>query len=140
VQFASLAVVAMLGCGSASAPAPAYGGEIAPSEIEPVSDGPPFVEPGAMNRRRIAGEKLVIPDDDTLAVARRTGTTLQGLYKYCVDASGAVISVSVVHSTGAPSYDARIMHTMQAWEFKPVVFQGAVIVACSVQSFAFSVR
>ena len=127
----------MLGCGSASSPAPAYGGEVAPSEIKPVTDGPPFVEPVAMNRRRVAGEKLVVPDDVSL---RRSGTILRGMFKYCVDTNGEVSSVSTMQSTGAASYDAQITRTLQAWAFKPVVFQGAVITACSVQTFVFSMR
>jgi hypothetical protein len=139
VRFASVVVVAMLGCGSSS-PSPAYGGEIGPADIKLVSDGPPFVEPVAMNRRRVAGEKLVIPDADTLAAVRQSRTTLRGTFKYCVDQAGAVMSVDVMQSTGVADYDARIARTIHAWAFKPVVFHGAVIVACSPATFVFTAR
>jgi TonB family protein len=137
VRFALVVVVA-LGCGSA--PAPAYGGEVAPSEIKPVTDRPPFVEPVAMNRRRVAGEKLVVPDGDTIAAVRSSGVTLRGTFEYCVDQSGEVSSVSVLQSTGAARYDARIRETIRAWVFKPVVFQGAAIAACSPATFLFTAR
>ncbi len=68
-----------------------------------------------MNRRRLAGEKLVVPDADTLAAVRQSGSTLRGVFKYCVDQAGAVLSVNVMQSTGVANYDARIIGAMRAW-------------------------
>jgi len=62
-----------------------------------------------------------------MEAARKTGQTLQGAFKYCVDDSGQVTNVVTIQSTQVQNYDAKIATAVKKWTFKPVLLEGRAV-------------
>jgi TonB family protein len=59
------------------------------------------------------------------------GAASWGLFKVCVDASGAVTTVSTMRSTGQPEkLDARWMTAIQTWRYTPHQVNGQAVPFC----------
>jgi TonB family protein len=92
--------LALLGATPAAA-----GGEIAEADLEAL---------------RVAGTTAIVPDDATVAALEGAPDRLAATVKVCLTRKGAVKSVKVVESSGAPGYDAEVARTVKAtWQFRP---------------------
>jgi TonB family protein len=124
-------VVALAACGGAASESPHR--SITRADLKATPSGPPMIDPSLMPRT--AGTKLVIPDEQ-LAI----GARLRGAFKYCIDTDGNVTDVRIVQSTQLPGYDQKIVRTIGAWTFQPVVVDGRPTAVCSVATFLFALH
>jgi hypothetical protein len=74
----------------------------------------------SLETNRIAGTKLILPDDKTKKEFRQSKRDkMIGSFKLCIDEQGAVDRVSLLKSTGFAAYDAKIILEMNAWAYRP---------------------
>jgi hypothetical protein len=96
------------------------------------------VPPVQLEPLRIAGEKSIMPDDQTKTELQVAGThRLVGAFKLCLDRAGGVSSVSVLKTTGAPRYDDKILTKMGEWRYKPFVDAGVAVPVCTAVTFIY---
>jgi protein TonB len=101
---------------------------------------PPNVAPTAAEAARIAGEKLIVPDDVTKTEISRSGKDkLIGSYKLCITADGNIKSVNQLKSTGFPAYDSKIQTTIRGeWRYRPFMVNGKAAEVCTAVTFIYS--
>lgn len=102
---------------------------------------PEIVQPTLVEAQRIAGEKLIQPDDSTkIQMARDGRQRIQAQVKMCLSASGDVARTSLVQPSGYPEYDAIILATMQEWKYRPFLVNGEASPVCTQVTFIYSQR
>lgn len=102
---------------------------------------PEMVQPTVVEAQRIAGQKLIQPDDGTrLQMAREGRGRVEARVKMCLSASGDVARTSLVQSSGYAGYDAIILATMQAWKYRPYLRDGEPAPVCTQVTFIYSQR
>lgn len=112
-----------------------------PPPPPPPPPAPPTnVPPTLLEGSRIAGEKQIIPDDVTKTEIMRSGKDkVIGSYKLCLNASGAITSVTQLKSTGFPAYDNKILGKMRGeWKYKPYAVNGRAVPVCTAVTFIYS--
>jgi hypothetical protein len=89
---------------------------------------------------RIAGNKLITPDDDTWAqVASRDLRRIQASFRVCLDEAGAVESVLPFRSSGFAAYDRKIMATIAStWRYAPYKIDDVATAVCTAVTFIYS--
>ncbi len=96
------------------------------------------VAPTALEQMRIAGEKLIVPDDVTKTEISRSGKTkLVATYKICINVNGDVSQVNMLKSSGFPSYDSKISREMRAWKYRPYSVDGQARPVCTSVTFIY---
>lgn len=102
---------------------------------------PPIMPPTAFEQQRIAGNKLIFPDDATKEAIHRAGVTrLMVPMKVCVTRAGDVDVATVLKSSGFPAYDARLVDEVRRWRYTPFVIDGRPTPVCSVVQFVYNQR
>lgn len=97
------------------------------------------VPPVQLESLRIAGEKSIVPDDQTRTELQAAGTQrLVGTFELCLDRAGGVSSVSVVKTTGAARYDEKILTKMGEWRYKPFIDAGVAVPVCTAVTFIYA--
>jgi len=119
--------------GVAGAPPP-------PPPPPPPPAPPQNVPPTLLEGMRIAGEKMIIPDDVTKNEIGRSGKDkVIGSFKICLDLTCKVTSVTQLKSTGFPAYDNKIQAKMRGdWKYKPYAVNGRVVFVCTAVTFIYS--
>ena len=89
---------------------------------------------------RIAGEKMITPDDVTKTEINRSGKSrIIGSFKLCLTIDGAISSVNMLKSTGFPAYDNKILSTIKgSWRYKPYNVNGKAVPVCTAVTFVYS--
>ncbi|HSR96990.1 MAG TPA: protein kinase [Kofleriaceae bacterium] len=120
--------------------APPAGAPAAPSTAPAAAAAPQVITPGALDANRIAGEKEIIPDENTQSEIGRSGQEkVAGSFKLCVAPDGNVTSVSQLKSTGFPAYDSKIQNTIRGkWRYKPFIVDGKATTVCTAVRFVYS--
>jgi len=96
------------------------------------------VAPSVLEQRRIRGAKDILPDPATRAAIARSGRgQIVGSYKLCVDARGAVSSVSSLKSTGFVDYDTKIFRELRQWGYRPYLVNGKPTAVCTSITFIY---
>jgi hypothetical protein len=91
--------------------------------------------------RRIAGNKAIVPDDDTKSAIRDAGVErVQGSFRLCMDETGKVDSVLPLRSTGFAAYDRRIMGGILSWLYSPYMIDGQAVAVCTSVTFIYTQR
>lgn len=99
------------------------------------------VPPQAMEAHRIFGEKLIKPDEDVAKAIQQHGVAqLVGVFKLCIDETGHVTDVTMLRSTRARAYDAKIMRTMKTWVYSPFLNEGRAAPVCTAVTFIYTQR
>jgi hypothetical protein len=111
-----------------------------PVQVTPPPAAPKAVPPAALEAQRIAGEKLIVPDDVTKTEIQRSGKdALSGTFKFCLDAAGNVLSVQIYRPTGFAAYDTKIVSTIQHdWRYRPFLVNGQATPVCTAVTFRYS--
>ena len=101
---------------------------------------PQNVPPTMLEGSRIAGDKMIVPDDVTKTEIQRSGKDrVIGSFKLCITVGGTIQSVNQLKSTGFPSYDARILSTIRgSWRYKPYNVNGKAVPVCTAVTFIYS--
>jgi hypothetical protein len=105
------------------------------------STAPQNVPPTLLEGSRIAGDKVIVPDDATKTEITRAGKEkIIGSFKLCIDATGAVMTVKMLKTTGFADYDAKIIREMNKWAYKPFIVNGKSTPVCTAVTFIYSQR
>jgi len=90
------------------------------------------VRAAAMEKKRIAGSKILVPDDeDKDAILRSRKTRLESVFELCVERTGDVGWILMLQSSGFPRYDARIATGLAGWRFSPFTVDGSPVPVCT---------
>jgi len=100
------------------------------------------VTPKATEAHRVAGTKLIEPDDTTKTALHQVGDgRLIGVFKLCLDAEGNVDHVKVLRSTASVRYDNKIIHTIKTtWRYSPFILDGVATPVCTAVTFIYTQR
>jgi hypothetical protein len=94
-----------------------------------------------MEGKRIAGSRLIVPDDDTKEQIRRyRGQKITGTFRLCVNEAGRVESVLPLRSTGFPAYDRDLLAKMALWIYSPYTINGEPVPVCTSITFIYTQR
>ncbi|HSN26214.1 MAG TPA: energy transducer TonB, partial [Kofleriaceae bacterium] len=105
----------------------------------PMTGDKPAVAPDQLVR--IAGEKLITPDDEDKMRIQNAGIRrLVGAFKVCIDPSGRVEDVQVLRPTGLATYDQRIITEIRHWQYQPYLDDGEPKAVCTAATFIYSQR
>jgi hypothetical protein len=87
---------------------------------------------------RIAGTKLIVPDDKTkVQITMGQKDRYIGSFKLCIDTSGNVSRVNLLKSTGLVDYDAKLQREMWKWRYKPYEVDGKATPVCTAVTFIY---
>lgn len=110
----------------------------------PVPPAPPAVvnvPPSIMSALRISGETQIHPSRVVKNQILDDGKTkVIGTLKICIQASGAVGSVTMLSSTKYPEYDGQLLEAARRWHYRPHLVNGVATPACSAVSFVYSIK
>jgi hypothetical protein len=117
--------------------------EIVPPVVPRSRSGatPIVLAPTVLEQRRIRGTKLVVPNDtESSAMDRARVSRVDGIFRLCIDETGATESVVALRSTGLPTYDRDIILAMRKWAFQPFVVAGRAVPVCTAVTFVYTQR
>lgn len=124
-----------------SPPQPATVAEVLPVPIGPsrLANPPNTISPVTLERRRIAGRAMIVPDDATKDEIMRSGrSSVTGAFKFCLDETGHVESIKQIRSTGYPVYDRKIIGGLRTWAYRPLFTDGKATPVCTSVTFIYS--
>jgi hypothetical protein len=105
----------------------------------PAPSPPKIVAPTLLEPLRLAGTKLIVPDDKTRTAIEASGRTkVIASLKLCLDSTGAVSLVRLLRSSGFVAYDQLLDHEMHGWKYKPYIDGGNAIPVCTAVTFIYS--
>ena len=97
------------------------------------------VAPTALDGRRIAGNKNILPDpEDRRAITRSGKTKLVASYKLSLDIDGNIDTISRLKSSTFPGYDAKIEREMHDWRYRPFLVDGVPAAVCTAVTFIYA--
>lgn len=100
-----------------------------------------FVPPTVFKGLRLTGETQIHPSDlDKTAILRDGKDRVVAVFKTCVTETGAAGAVTLMKSSGYPSYDALIVEGLHAWTYKPYEIGGQRVPACGVVTFIYQIK
>lgn len=111
-----------------------------PPSVAPPPPRPPLnVPPTLLEGSRIAGNKIIVPDDATKAAITDSGKAkIIASFKLCVDPGGAVTTITLLKPSGFAAYDAKLRREMQVWKYKPYLVNGKAVPVCTAVTFIYS--
>jgi TPR repeat protein len=105
------------------------------------TSAPQNVAPMALDALRIAGEKNIVPDDETKNAIGLLGySKLVGSFKLCITMRGDIDSVAMLKSTGFDIYDRIIIDGIYRWRYRPFLVNGKPTPVCTAVTFIYSQR
>ncbi len=119
------------------------GGDVTAPPPPPPPPPPPAppqnVPPTLLEGQRIAGDKMIYPNDVTKTEIMRSGKDrILGSFKLCLTTDGNISSVSQLKSTGFGAYDQKILGEMHNWRYKPYMVNGRAVPVCTAVTFVYS--
>jgi protein TonB len=100
---------------------------------------PQNVPPTMLEGQRIAGNKMIVPNDVTKTEIQRSGKDkVVGSYKLCITVDGNIASINQLKSTGFGAYDAKIQAEMRAWRYRPYMVNGKAVPVCTAVTFIYT--
>jgi periplasmic protein TonB len=92
-----------------------------------------------LDANRSAGDKEILPDETTQSEIARSGMgQINGSFKICVTDDGSINTVSMLKSTGFPSYDVKIQSTIRkTWRYRPIIVSGKPTPVCTAVRFVY---
>ena len=100
---------------------------------------PQNIPPTLLEGNRVAGTKLIAPDDMTkVEIQRALKDKVVASFKLCVTTAGSVASVTMLKSSGFPDYDRKIQLAMRQWAYRPYEVNGQPVPVCTAVTFIYS--
>lgn len=90
-----------------------------------------MVSNAAIEAHRIAGERLIYPDELEIAAMTKTGIGTVAIIKLCLDERGEPSKVSLVRSSGHGNYDVKIATAIAGWRFRPFRMRSTPVPVCT---------
>jgi len=112
---------------------------VAAAPVNAAPSAPQQVAPGALESRRLSGERNIILDGTIMGSITRAGIDkLVSIVKVCVTADGAIASAEQMKNSGFPAYDDGIRATIRnSWKFRPYVVNGTPTPVCTALRFVW---
>ena len=110
---------------------------------EPTDAGPetpPKVVPGStLEALRTSGPSQIQPNPAEWRVLwrRHYRKSVVVFGRYCIDATGRVVTVRLLRDSGYQPFDERITREMSCWTFRPLVVDGTPTGACTTFTILF---
>ncbi|HEX3765305.1 MAG TPA: protein kinase [Kofleriaceae bacterium] len=120
-------------------PAPLPAPLPSPAPPPPAPAATQTVAPTVLDANRISGDKEIIPDETTQSEIARSGIdSIGGSFKICLTEDGSINTVSLLKSTGFPSYDNKIQNTIhKTWRYRPIIVSGKPTPVCTAVRFVY---
>ena len=111
-----------------------------PPPPPPPPQPPQNVPPTMLEGSRIAGDKMITPDDVTKTEIQRSGKDrVIGSFKLCLTVDGSISGVTMLKSTGFGAYDTKIQTKMRGeWRYRPYMVNGKAVPVCTAVTFIYS--
>ncbi len=114
-------------------------GDMGPPPPPPPPSLPKNVPPTSLESYRIAGTKMITPDDaDKTRILDSGNQRVIGSFKLCLDVTGNVTQIRLLKSTGVPGYDAKLAREMAKWRYRPYMLDGRAVPVCTAITFVYS--
>lgn len=111
----------------------------APPPPPPPPAPPQNVAPRVLEALRIAGDTVISPDEATKKQIAASGKArVIASFKLCVTTAGDIEDVSLLKSSGFPSYDVTLDSAMRDWKYKPYLVNGRAVPVCTAVTFIYS--
>lgn len=95
----------------------------------------------AVEGRRIAGSKHIVPDPETKTeISKYHDPRITGTFRLCLDETGSVTQVLPLVSTGFPAYDRDLFAGMNQWRYSPYSLDGEPVPVCTLITFIYTQR
>lgn len=92
-----------------------------------------------LDQERIAGERQIVPDNETKSkISMAHKTQLIGSFKLCMSSSGRIQSVKVLKPTGFNDYDDRLVRRLRDWRYRPFLVNGSAMPVCTAVTFVYA--
>jgi len=117
--------------------------ETLPVPVPPsrLASPPEVIAPSMLELRRIAGSKLLIPDDGIKTQINLSGRTrVTAAFKFCVDERGRIESIHKIKGSGYVDYDREIVEGIRTWAYRPYLVAGKPTAVCTSITFIYSQR
>ena len=109
---------------------------------------PPVMKPpqqrnvtsAVLEQQRIAGNKIIVPDDETAQQIARGDGKVKGVVRLCLGSDGLVRSANIVVSTEFPAYDAKLEREIRNWRYQPYQVDGVATPVCTIVTFLYRQR
>jgi hypothetical protein len=114
-----------------------------PSRRNETPDEPERIELPSLyvEAKRIAGETMLAPDDQTKTDIQRSRIRrITGSFRLCLDKTGHPEQILPIRSTGFPAYDRELILGMQRWAYAPFLDDGKPMAVCTGITFIYSQR
>jgi hypothetical protein len=100
---------------------------------------PHAVPPSVLDQNRIPDRIQTAPDAATRAEMASAGVKRAvGVFKLCVDTTGAVSEIKPIKSTGFPAYDRKIESELRRSRYRPIEVDGKVTPICTSITFIYT--
>ena len=130
-----------VGVGCAPAPTPPKIVIEDPCVASPASCQPKVLPPKLLSGLRYAGDTNLVPNDAVKQQMMRDDHKRSvGTFRVCLDAAGAISSITQQGTTGFPSYDQTLASAIAGWRYHPYQVGAKGIPACGVVTFVYSIR
>lgn len=111
-----------------------------PEPPKPPAPTPVLAPSKDVEQRRIAGERLILPDEATAQQIARANGRAEGRVQLCLKSDGTVSSVRMIKSTEFGSYDQKLLREMRAWRYSPYQVNGVATPVCTSVTFLYRQR
>ncbi len=89
---------------------------------------------------RIAGERNIQPDEETVIAMQHAGVKATPAVKLCIGLDGVPTEITIMRPSCFPRYDAQIKLRMSEWRYSPYLVDGVGVRVCTSVTFIFRVR
>ncbi|MBL4632286.1 MAG: AgmX/PglI C-terminal domain-containing protein [Kofleriaceae bacterium] len=114
------------------------GGIVGPVGVAAPNSTPPKIVPQqAIESKRISGDKQIHPPTDVITKIAHSQKRAITVVKMCLDKSGNVNTLSMLKSSGYPSYDTKIKSEMRRWKYRPFLVNGNTVPVCTSVTFIY---
>jgi hypothetical protein len=100
---------------------------------------PPTLSSLTADSNRIAGEKHIVPDDETKTAISLAGSPrLVGSFKLLITTHGTIAYVAMLRSTGSIAYDRTIERRLHGWKYRPFMIDGKPTLVWTAVTFIYT--
>jgi TonB family protein len=114
---------------------------VEPIKLPDPPKAPVPVAPNVMGALRTSGDTQIHPSRTVQTqMLRDDNKRVVANIKVCIQASGAIGSVSMLGTSKYPEYDRQLVEAARRWHYRPYTVNGVPTPACSAVSFVYSIQ
>jgi hypothetical protein len=102
---------------------------------------PQHVDAKLVEGHRIAGEKAIHPDTDTMyAMSKAHVSSTAPAVEICLGTDGVPTEITILRSSCFPRYDAHIKNKMSEWRYSQYLVDGQPAPVCTAVVFTYHLK